>query len=170
MIDHVPELLDSGLDSLKIEGRAKSAYYAAAVTNAYRHAIDAALAGQPLDPVWRAELDKVSHRPYSEGFWYGHPEQYVGDSRYVRDWQVKAVVTACSADGDAIISLRNKFSVGDTLELIGPGLTPVAFQVEELQDSLGVPVKEARTPQTTLRIPLPCQPPPLSILRMKCGN
>ena len=167
MIDHVPELLEAGLDSLKIEGRAKSAYYAAAVTNAYRHAIDAAQAGQPLDPVWRAELDKVSHRPYSEGFWYGHPEQYVGDSRYVRDWQVKAIVTACGPNGEAIISLRNKFGVGDTLELIGPGLTPVAFQVEELRDALGVPVKEARTPQTTLRLTLPCQAPPLSILRKK---
>ena len=73
MIDHIPELQKAGLDSLKIEGRAKSAYYAAIVTGAYRHAIDAARAGEPLDPVWRAELDKVSHRPYSEGFYYGHP-------------------------------------------------------------------------------------------------
>ena len=81
MIDHVPELLAAGLDSLKIEGRAKSAYYAAVVTGAYRHAVDAALAGEPLDPVWRSELDKVSHRPYSEGFYYGHPEQYTGAGR-----------------------------------------------------------------------------------------
>ena len=76
MIDHVPELLEAGVDALKIEGRAKSAYYAAAVTNAYRHAVDAALAGEPLDPVWRAEVDKVSHRPYSTGFWFGPPGQY----------------------------------------------------------------------------------------------
>ena len=68
MIDHVPELMDAGLDSLKIEGRAKSAYYAAIVTAAYRHAIDAARAGEPLDPVWRADLFLAvlehKHGPY----------------------------------------------------------------------------------------------------------
>ena len=62
MIDHVAELMDAGLNSLKIEGRAKSAYYAAIVTGAYRHAIDAAAQGIPLDPVWRDEVEKVSHR------------------------------------------------------------------------------------------------------------
>ena len=60
MVDHIPELVSIGLDSLKIEGRAKSAYYAAVTTGAYRHAIDAALAGEELDPVWREELDKIS--------------------------------------------------------------------------------------------------------------
>ncbi len=165
MIDHIPELLSIGLDSLKIEGRAKSAYYTAAVTNAYRHAIDAAAAGEPLDPVWRSELDKVSHRPYSEGFWYGHPEQYVGDARYIRDWQVKAIVNTCSAGGEALVSLRNKFGLGDTLELIGPGLTPVSFSVRDLRDADGVPLQEARNPQMVLRLTLPCQAPPLSILR-----
>ena len=62
MIDHLPDLLAAGVDSVKIEGRAKSAYYAAIVTGAYRHGIDAALAGVPLDPVWRDEVEKVSHR------------------------------------------------------------------------------------------------------------
>ncbi len=165
MIGHIPELLDAGLDSLKIEGRAKSAYYAAIVTGAYRHAIDAAVAGEPLDSVWRSELDKVSHRPYSEGFYYGHPEQYVGDARYIRDWQVSAMVTSCSPDGKALCSLRNKFRRGDTLELIGPGLQPVAFSVEELTDGNGFPLEEARTPQMALGLTLPCQAPPLSILR-----
>ena len=94
MIDHVPELMDAGLDSLKIEGRAKSAYYAAIVTAAYRHAIDAAQAGEPLDPVWRAEVDKVSHRPYSTGFYYGEPGQHTAHARYLRDWQVVGVVTS----------------------------------------------------------------------------
>ena len=71
MIDHVGELMEAGLDSLKLEGRAKSAYYAAIVTGAYRHAIDAAAAGQPLDPVWRDEVEHISHRHYSTGFFYG---------------------------------------------------------------------------------------------------
>lgn len=165
MIDHVRELMDIGLNSLKIEGRAKSAYYAAVVTNAYRHAIDAAAAGQPLDPIWRAELDKVSHRPYSKGFYYGHPEEYIGDSRYMRDWQVSAIVTSCTADGKALLSLRNKFARGETLELVGPGLRPVAFTADDLSDGDGIPLMEARTPQMSCRVTLPCQAPPLSIIR-----
>lgn len=167
MIDHIPELLSIGLDSLKIEGRAKSAYYAAIVTSAYRHAIDAAVAGKPLAPVWRSELDKVSHRPYSEGFYYGHPEQYVGDSRYIRDWQVCAIINSCSPDGQAIASLRNKFSVGEELELVGPGIEPIPYIVSELSDGDGLPLLEARVPQMSLRLPLPCQVPPLSILRKR---
>ena len=68
MIEHIPELIDAGVTSLKIEGRMKSAYYAAAVTNAYRHAIDYALEGEALPQVWIDELNKVSHRPYCTGF------------------------------------------------------------------------------------------------------
>ncbi len=167
MIDHIPELLDIGLDSLKIEGRAKSAYYAALVTLAYRRAVDAALAGEALDPVWRAELDKVSHRPYSHGFWFGHPEQYVGDARYIRDWRVSAIVTSCAPDGKAILSLRNKFRRGEDLELVGPNIKPISFTVSDLTDGDGVALEEARTPQMALRLTLPCQASPLSILRKK---
>jgi len=170
MIDHIPELMSIGLDSLKIEGRAKSAYYAAAVTSAYRHAVDAAAAGQPLSPVWREELDKVSHRPYSQGFWYGKPEQYVGDARYVRDWQVKAIVTSCDGQGRSLLSLRNKFREGDELELMAPGIEPVAFTVQDLRDADGTPLPEAKTPQMVLRLPLPRQVPPLSILRAHVAN
>ncbi len=170
MIDHIPELLHAGLDSLKIEGRAKSAYYAAVVTNAYRHAADAALAGRPLEPVWRAELDKVSHRPYSHGFYYGHPEQYVGDARYVRDWQVSAIVTSCTPEGKALCSLRNKFRRGEALELVGPGLAPVPFTAEGLEDENGLPIEEARAPQMPFLLRLPCQAPPLSIIRKKVAE
>lgn len=167
MLGHIPELMEVGLDSLKIEGRAKSAYYAAIVTNAYRQAIDAATRKEPLDPVWRSELDKVSHRPYSEGFYYGHPEQYVGDARYIRDWQVSAMVTSCAPDGKALCSLRNKFHQGEELELVGPGVKPLTFIVTDLTDGDGTPIEEAKTPQMPLRLTLPCQAPPLSILRKK---
>ncbi len=170
MLSHIPELLSAGLDSLKIEGRAKSAYYAAVVTNAYRHGVDAALAGEPLDLIWLEELDKVSHRPYSEGFYYGHPQQYVGDARYIRDWQVIAMVTSCSPDGKALCSLRNKLRRGEALELIGPGLRPTAFSAQELLDADGLPLQEIRTPQTAFRLALPCQAPPLSILRKKVAE
>ena len=83
-IDHLPELRDAGVDCLKIEGRAKSAYYAAIVTGAYRHGLDAAAEGVPIDPVWRDEVEHVSHRPYSTGFLFGPPGQYYATSRYLR--------------------------------------------------------------------------------------
>ena len=167
MIDHIPELIDAGLDSLKIEGRAKSAYYAAVVTGAYRHAIDAALAGQPLEPVWRDEVEKVSHRPYSTGFYFGEPGQHTSHSRYVRDWQIMAVVTSCAPDGTALCELRNKLSAGDELELAGPGLKPVPVTVEGLTDGDGLPIPEARKPQMPFYFRLPIQAPPLSLLRRK---
>ena len=165
MIDHIPQLLDIGLTSLKIEGRAKSAYYAAIVTNAYRHAVDAALKGEPLDPVWRDEVEKVSHRHYSTGFWFGEPGQYTEDARYIRDWQVVAQVVSCDNEGNALCVLNNKFKQGDTIELVGPGLRPVAFTVENLQDDGGVSVQEVRTPSSRFTIKLPCQAPAMSYLR-----
>ena len=165
MIDHVPELIDAGLDSLKLEGRAKSAYYAAIVTSAYRHAIDAALAGEPLDPVWRDEVEHMSHRHYSTGFFYGQPGQYTADSRYVRDWQIVAVVDSCDEAGNAALSLRNKFAVGDELELTGPDVRPRRLIVPELFDEEGTSLEEVRKPQMKFKMKLPCQVPPLSLLR-----
>ena len=165
MIDHVGELMDAGLDSLKIEGRAKSAYYAAVVTNAYRHAIDAAKAGQPLDPVWRDEVEHISHRHYSTGFFYGQPGQFTEDSRYVRDWQIVAKVQSCDGEGNAVLTLNNKFKVGDTLELVGPDVRPTALTVDGLWDEEGTPVDEVRKPQMKFKMKLPCPVPSLSLLR-----
>lgn len=165
MIDHLPELMEAGVDCLKIEGRAKSAYYAAIVTGAYRHGIDAALAGVPLDPVWRDEVEKVSHRHYSTGFFYGQPGQFTADARYIRDWQVLAVVESCTPQGLATASLRNKFAQGDAIELVGPNLRPVAFQATAMADGEGFPLTEPRHPQMTFQIQLPCYAPPLSFLR-----
>ncbi|MCD7821863.1 MAG: U32 family peptidase [Clostridiales bacterium] len=165
MIDHIPELLDAGLDSLKIEGRAKSAYYAALVTGAYRHAIDAAEAGQPLPQVWRNEVEKVSHRPYSTGFYFGDPGQYYEDARYIREWQITGIVQSCDGDGNAVVSLRNKFRAGDALELVGPDLAPVAFEAPMMEDLDGFPLEEPKKPQMLFRMRLPMQAPPLSILR-----
>ena len=165
MIDHVPELLEAGLDSLKLEGRAKSTYYAAIVTGAYRHAIDAAMAGQPLDPVWRDEVEHISHRHYSTGFFYGQPGQYTNSSRYIRDWQIVAKVLSCDEDGNARLTLNNKFAVGDQLELVGPDVRPQALTVEGLWDEEGTPLSEVRKPQMVFRMKLPCPVPPLSLLR-----
>ena len=164
-IDHVAELIDAGLDSLKLEGRAKSAYYAAIVTGAYRHAIDAALAGQPLDPVWRDEVEHISHRHYSTGFYFGQPGQFTQDSRYIRDWQIVAKVRSCTPDGRAVLTLNNKFSVGDQLELVGPGLRPRPVTVKALWDEDGQSLDQVRKPQMVFQLDLPCQAPPLSLLR-----
>ena len=165
MIDHIPDLLTAGVDSLKIEGRAKSAYYAAIVTGAYRHGIDAALAGVPLDPVWRDEVEKVSHRHYSTGFFYGQPGQFTQDARYIRDWQIVAKVQSCDGEGSALLTLNNKFRVGDSLELVGPNVRPQALWVEGLWDGDGLPLEEVRHPQMTFRMKLPCQVPPMTLMR-----
>ena len=165
MIDHVGELMDAGLDSLKIEGRAKSAYYAAIVTGAYRHAIDAAWSGVPLDPVWRDEVEHISHRHYSTGFFYGHPGQFTEDSRYIRDWQITAKVVSCDQEGRALLTLNNKFSLGDRLELVGPGVRPQPLEVTALWDEDGLPLTQVRKPQMRFRMQLPQSVPPLSILR-----
>ncbi len=165
MIDHIPALMEAGISSFKIEGRAKSAYYAAMVTGAYRHAVDAAAAGVPLDPVWRAEVDKVSHRPYSTGFYFGYPGQYTGDARYIRDWQVLAVVAACDEKGSALLSLRNKFAAGDEVEMVGPDLPATAFVVPMMADEQGQPLSEPRHPQMRFKMALPHPAPPLSIIR-----
>ena len=169
MIDHVADLIHAGVDSLKLEGRAKSAYYAAIVTGAYRHAIDAAAAGVPLDPVWRDEVEHISHRHYSTGFFYGQPGQFTEHARYVRDWQIVAKVQSCDETGAAVLTLNNKFAVGEELELVGPDVRPQALTVEALWDGDGVPLCEVRHPQMVFRMKLPGQVPPLSLLRRKAS-
>ena len=165
MIDHVGELMEAGLDSIKLEGRAKSAYYAAIVTGAYRHAIDAAAAGLPLDPVWRDEVEHISHRHYSTGFYYGQPGQFTQDARYIRDWQIVAKVLSCDSEGNALLTLNNKFARGDLLELVGPDVRPVSFSAEDLRDEEDQPLDEVRRPQMRFRLKLPRPAPPLSLLR-----
>ena len=165
MIDHLGDLVDVGLDSLKIEGRAKSAYYAAIVTGAYRHCLDDVMAGRPIDPVWRDEVDHVSHRPYATGFYYGHPGQFYANSRYIREWQVVALVTDCDEEGNATLSLRNKFRTGDVVELVGPDLRPFSMTVPQMKDAEGQLLEEPRNPQMTFHMKLPRQVPPFTVLR-----
>ena len=164
-IDHLKELHEAGIDCIKIEGRAKSAYYAAIVTGAYRHAIDDVAAGRPIDPVWRDEVDHVSHRIYSTGFYFGFPGQYTENSRYIRQWQVCAIVESCDRNGLALCSLRNKFSAGDTLEVVGPDLKPFSFTVPWMLTEEGEALEEPRTPQMRFYLQLPKQVPANSILR-----
>jgi len=165
MIDHLKDLQDVGVDCIKVEGRAKSAYYAAIITGAYRHAIDDVAAGRPIDPIWRDEVEHVSHRIYSTGFYYGYPGQYTEHSRYIREWQVCAIVESCDETGLARCSLRNKFKTGDELELVGPDTRPLAFTAQSITDSDGATLDEPRTPQMAFYMQLPCPVPPYTILR-----
>ena len=164
-IDHLNDLMDAGIDCIKIEGRAKSAYYAAIVTGAYRHCIDEVAAGRPVDPIWRDEVEHISHRVYSTGFYYGQPGQYVENSRYLRDWQIVAKVESCDENGLALCSLNNKFHAGDALEVVGPDLRPFPIVAQAMTDLDGNPLDEPKTPQMKFHLPLPQQVPALSMIR-----
>lgn len=166
-IDHIGALTDAGIDCIKIEGRAKSAYYAAIVTGAYRHVIDDLAEGRPVDPVWRDEVEKISHRVYSTGFYFGHPGQYTEHSRYIREYQVAAIVQSCDENGLALCSLRNKFMTGEELEIVGPDLRPFPVTVPQMQDLDGQALTEPRKPEMLFYMQLPCPVPPYSILRKK---
>ena len=165
MIDHLQDLMEAGVDCIKIEGRAKSAYYAAIVTGAYRHCIDDIAAGRPIDPVWRDEVDHVSHRIYSTGFYYGEPGQYTEHSRYIREWQIVAKVESCNENGLAVCSLNNKFKAGGALEVVGPDLRPFPVTAPVMADMEGTALEEPKTPQMKFTMQLPKPVPALSMIR-----
>ena len=165
MIEHIPELIDAGVTSFKIEGRMKSAYYAAAVTNAYRHAIDYALRGEELPQVWIDELNKVSHRPYCTGFYYGDPGQHFAEASYFSDAYVCAVVEDCADDGFAVLTQRNRFCVGDMVELLTNEGEPISFAVTELWDENGEAITATPHAMMKFKMRLPVNCSALSILR-----
>lgn len=165
MIEHIPELIDAGVTSFKIEGRMKSAYYAAAVTNAYRHAIDYALKGEALPKVWIDELNKVSHRPYCTGFYYGDPGQHYAEASYFSDAYVCAVVEDCADDGFAELTQRNRFCVGDMVELLTNEGEPISFAVTELWDENGEAITATPHAMMKFKMRLPVNCSALSILR-----
>ena len=164
-IDHLKELMDAGIDCIKIEGRAKSPYYAAIVTGAYRHCIDDVCSGREMDPLWRDEVEHVSHRIYSTGFYFGQPGQYTENSRYIRQWQICAMVESCDENGLAVCSLRNKFHRGEALEVVGPDLKPFPIVAGHMTDEEGNVIQEPRTPQMKFTLQLPKAVPSCSILR-----
>ncbi len=173
MIEHIPELVKAGIDSFKIEGRAKSAYYTAVITNAYRAAIDGYLKNPTPEYIpapWIVEeTRKVSYREYCTGFYFGNPADdanisYAGG--YVRTWDVAGV--AEGADGEYLsVSQRNKFGVGDTLELMERGKAPVQFTVTEMLDENGVPIEAAPHPMMRLRVRCALRPEKGSLLRKR---
>lgn len=142
MIDHIDKLVKAGVTSLKIEGRAKSAYYVSVITNAYRMAVDWYKEhpdDYKLPDYIRDEVFKVSHRDYCTGFFFGHPSecrQYYEDSGYIRSYDVCAVVDKCE-NGRIYAEQRNKFLLGDKLEILAPSCRPVEYTVTEITDAEG---------------------------------
>ena len=165
MIEHIGELIDAGVSSFKIEGRMKSAYYAAVTTNAYRHAIDDYLAGKEFNPLWLDECMKVSHRKYSTGFYFGDPGQYYADAHYFTDADVCGIVSSCDDEGNAVISQRNKFSIGDKLELLTSEGEPKAFVLKEMFSATGESIQSAPHPMMDVHMHLPEKCDKLSLLR-----
>ena len=169
MIEHLPEVLSAGVTSLKIEGRMKSAYYVGAVTNAYRHALDDAVRGVPVDPVWVRETEQISHRPYSTGFYFGAPGQYTSESAYFSGAMFCAVVDGVY-NGLPLLSQRNKITRGDLLELVTPEAPPVTFVAEDIRDLDGTPLESVPQPMRPFTMPLPLKAAPLALVRRKMNG
>lgn len=169
MIEHLPEVLAAGVTSLKIEGRMKSAYYVGAVTNAYRHALDAAVQGEALDPVWVRETEQISHRPYSTGFYFGEPGQYTSESAYFSGAMFCAVVEG-RQDGRPLLTQRNKLSRGDVLEVVTPDAPPVTFVADDIRDLDGTPLESVPQPMRPFTMPLPIEAAPLALVRRKMNG
>ena len=107
----------------------------------------------------------MSHRHYSTGFFYGQPGQYFENSRYIREWQICAVVLHCEANGLTTLSLRNKFRAGDRVEIVGPDTKPFEMTVPMMEDMEGQALEEPRTPQTEFKMQLPQPVPEMSFVR-----
>ena len=171
MIDHIDKLAAAGVDSYKIEGRAKSSYYVSVITNAYRMAMD--IYNKDPEhfalPQWiHDEVFKVSHRAYCTGFFFGHPKegQYYEDSGYIREYDVVAIVKECK-DGRIYASQRNKFLKGDTLEALIPGREPVVFTADVIFDENGEETESANRATMDFSLLSDLVLPPNTMLRMK---
>ena len=181
MIEHLDDLLDAGVYSFKIEGRAKSAYYTALTTNAYRTALDSVLKGEQ-PPQWVIEeVNKISHRPYCTGFFYGHPNegsgsqnpneitnggQYFSSSSYIREYDFVATVDNCET-GMMYLTTRNYFTLSDELEILAPEREPIKFTPEKMYDENGEEIDTARHAMRKISIPTDIVVPAHSFLRKK---
>lgn len=173
MINHIDKLAQAGVTSLKIEGRAKSAYYVSVVTNAYRMAVDwyREHGEQPL-PEWIAEeVFKVSHRQYCTGFFFGHPKecQYYETGGYIRNYDVVAIVDRYE-DGMVYATQRNRFFLGDELEVLSPGRKPFVLIPQKLFDENGVELETVN--HAMMKFSFPCKEyiPANSIIRIDMAN
>lgn len=172
MIEHIPELIKSGITSFKIEGRMKSAYYTAVVTNTYRMAIDAYLSdpeNYKFDDRWIRELDSVSHREYATGFYFDRP---LDDAKtcttpgYLREKAYLAIAESYDKDtGLALFIQRNKAVRGFTAEIISPGKCGEGLMLDEMFDEDMTPIESAPHPFMKFYVRVPFEVKPGDIMR-----
>ncbi len=174
MIEYIPQLVQSGISSLKLEGRVKTEYYVATVVKTYREALDRYFENPDTyttDPRWLTELSKVSNRHYTTGFYLGKPDESAQNyetSAYVRTYDVVAVVNGYDeATGDLIIEQRNRFFRGDELEAVVPFADNVIFTADDMRDMDGRPLESAPHPTQLIRLNIGRPLPAMSLLRKK---
>lgn len=171
MISHVAALAQAGISSFKIEGRAKTFYYTAVTANAYRHAVDGYVAsgcdaGYIPDEWIVDEMNKISHRPYGTGFYFGMPSQHLKQGGYIRSYEVAAVVEGWE-DGYLITTQRNRFFPGNPLDALEPGGKPFVFTPAQLLDEERQPLESANHPMMRVYIPFERSLKPGTLLRYK---
>jgi putative protease len=168
LVEQLPELMAAGVDSFKVEGRMKSLYYVATAARVYRNAIDR-LYHDPtdIDPLWREELEKVSHRPYDSGFLFGNADAKIhsADTHYIRTHDFVGFVRR-NEDQRLWVEGRNRFFLGDELELIGPDMRQEKFQVKEIHTCEGE-VVPAGQPNSKLILQLPDWAEDGDLIRLK---
>ncbi len=156
MAPYLDRLAQAGIDSFKIEGRAKSEYYTAVVTRAYRGAVDAYLQDPEhyVMPPWVGEeLEKISHRTYSTGFFFGRPNNAQSyDKGYIRNYLVAGYVEGY-ADGYVLLRVKNKFVLGQELDCLEPGSAPFTFPASEILDAKGNVLETANHAEMLAKVP-----------------
>lgn len=174
MIEHIPELIKSGITSFKLEGRVKTEYYVATVVKAYREAIDSYLDNPEkytFKTKWTDELKKVSNRHYTTGFYLGKPDsdaQVYGSSSYIRTYEVVAMVDGYDeSTGETILSQRNRFFVGDELEIVPPKGDFIPYTVESMKNEDNEEISSAPHAQQIIKMHLPERFPERTMLRKK---
>ena len=173
MIEHIPELINSGVTSFKIEGRVKTEYYVATVVGAYRRAIDAYLEnpeGYRFHPEWKNELYKVSNRGYTTGFWLGNPKengQEYENGGYIRNYDVAAVAKGAAGNGKTLFVQKNKLTLGDEVEVMAPNTAPFAIQITNMTDTEGNEISSVPHPMQEFILDLGRDLPEYSMLRKK---
>ena len=174
MIEYIPKMAEAGISSLKIEGRMKSIFYVAIVVGAYRKAIDAYYA-DPVHyrfrPEWMTELQKASHRLFTTGFYFHQPSaegQNFETSNYARDYTFTGIVKKYDeSSGIALVEQRNKMSLGETIEVFGPGIEPFEQVLSQMTDIEGTPLLAAPHPQQMLLIKMDHKVQPNDMLRKR---
>ncbi|HHW49612.1 MAG TPA: U32 family peptidase [Clostridiaceae bacterium] len=161
MIEYIPEVLGTGVESLKIEGRMKSSYYVATVVRAYRQALDSYYSnpeGYRFNPEWLEEVSKVSHREFTTGFYFNKPtgkDQIYHTSSYIREYDFVGLVTAYDRNtGIATVEQRNRMFVGDEIEVVRPNGGYFKQVIREMKNIDGENIEVAPHPQMTVFMPM----------------